>query len=253
MHLSSRFAALPLCCGVLAVSAAVPGFIGCGGGSGGTGMAGAGGATGGGGTGGGGVTCSGAVVTPTEDCPTTDIVAPSGSFPKGAACGEEGDATASACTYDGHEDLLVLGEDGLGDPVCRIRFTVKRVGNAPPGCRYTNHDTGMQTNCEWTQTLEYSNPVVMVNVNDACANSGYALNAAKIDKVNGCRVAIGYAPGCGDHDTACRMKYRVSLGGWDTVPASGGLSYCTAASAAKGDCSPADHLTYNPRATCTYQ
>jgi hypothetical protein len=254
MRLSSRFGVVPLCCGLLAASAAVPGLVGCGGGSGGTGMGGAaGGATGSGGTGGGAVACSGAIVTPTEDCPTTDIIAPSGSFPMGAACGEQGEATASACAYEGHEDLIVIGDDGLGDPVCQIRFTVKRVGNAPAGCRYMNHDTAMQTNCGWTQTVEYSNPVIMVNVNNACANSGFALSSAKIDQMDGCRVAIGYAPNCGDHDSACRMKYRVSQGGWDPVPAPGGLSYCTAEAAAKGDCSPADKLTYNPRAACTYQ
>lgn len=256
MRLSSRFGVVPLCYGLLTVSAAVPGLVGCGGSSGGTpGTGGAsGGATGSGGMGGGAVTCSGAIVTPTVDCPTTDVMAPSGNFPNGAACGEEGEATASACAYDGYEDLIVFGgEGGLGDPVCLIRFTVKRVGNAPAGCRYMNQKTAMETNCVWTQTVEYSNPVMMVNVNDACANSGFALNAAKIAKVNGCRVAIGYAPDCGDHDSACRMKYRVSLGGWDAVPAPGGLSYCTAAAAAKGDCTPADRLAYNPRTTCSYQ
>ena len=254
MHLSSRFGVVPLCYGLLTVLSAVPGLVGCGGGSGTAGMGGAsGGATGSGGTGGGAVTCPGAIVTPTEDCPTTDVMAPSGSFPNGAACGEKGEATASACNYDGHEDLVVIGGDGLGDDVCRIRFTVKRVGNAPAGCRYTNHDTAMETNCAWTQTVEYSNPVMMVNTNNACANSGFALNSAKIEQLTGCRLAIGYAPGCGDHDSACRMKYSVSMGKWDSVPAPGGLSYCTAEAAAKGDCSPADRLTYNPRVTCTYQ
>jgi hypothetical protein len=251
MRLSSRFGIVSLCVGWMAASAALPGVAGCGGGGSG-GTAGSGGTTGGGGMGGGAM-CSGAVVTPTADCPTTDIMAPSGTFPKGGACGEEGEATANACSYDGFEDLLVIGDDGLGDPVCRIRFTVKRVGNAPPGCRYMNHDTGMMTNCEWTQTLEYSNPVMMVNVNDACANSGYGLNAAKIAQLTGCRVAIGYAPGCADHDSACRMRYRVSANAWDSVPASGGLSYCTAAAASAGSCSPADRLTYNPRSSCTYQ
>jgi hypothetical protein len=248
MRLSSRFGVVSLCFGLLTMSATVSGVVGCGGGSGGTG---AGGSTGTGGTG-GALACSGAIVTPTEDCPTTDVVAPSGTFPMAAACAEDGQATASACAYEGYEDLLVIGDAGLGDPVCQIRFTVKRVGNAPAGCKYTNHDTGMETSCAWTQTLEYSNPVMMVNTNNACANSGFALNAAKIEAINGCRVAIGYAPNCGDHDNACRMKYRVSLGGWDPVPAPGGLSYCTAEAAAKGDCTPADRLTYNPRTNCMY-
>jgi hypothetical protein len=180
-------------------------------------------------------------------------MAPTGTFPMAGSCAEDGKATASACAYEGYEDFLVIGDAGLGDPVCQIRFTVKRVGNAPSGCKYTRHDTGMEVACAWTQTLEYSNPVMMVNVNNACANSGFGLNAAKLDKLNGCRVAIGYAPECGDHDSACRMKYRVSLGGWDPVPAPGGLSYCTAAAAAAAACSPADQLTYNPRAGCNYQ
>jgi hypothetical protein len=200
---------------------------------------------------GGGNACPGAVVTPTEDCPTTDVMRPSGTFPNAGACNEEGEATASACAYDGHEDLLVVGGDGLGDPVCQIRFTVKRVGNAPAGCRYTNHDTGMQTDCVWTQTLEYSNPVVMVDVNGACANSGFGLTTQKIEQLNGCRVAIGYGPGCEDHDGACRMKYSVARATWEVAP--GGLTYCTAEAAGRGDCSPANDFGYNPKSACFYR
>ena len=247
-RLSYRFGVVPLCFGLLTVPAAVPGLVGCGGSSGGsTGM---GGTTGTGGMGGGAVACQGAVVTPTKDCPTTDVVAPSGTFTKEAACGEEGEATANACTYDGYEDLIILDNTSF-ETVCQIRFTVKRVGNAPAGCRYTNFDTGAQADCGWTQTVEYTNPVTMLDVNGACAASSFGLNSAKLQQLTGCRVAIGYAPECGDHDKACRMKYYVSSGKWDVAP--GGLSYCTPENATAGNCSPSGRFGYNPRVSCDYQ
>jgi hypothetical protein len=186
-----------------------------------------------------------------DECPTTDVMAPSGTFPKAAACAEEGEAIANANAYDGHEDLLVIDNEGTLETVCQIRFTVKRVGTAPPGCRYTKEGATTETDCVWTQTVEYSNPMMMVDVNGACANSGYGLNSEKIEKFNGCRAAIGYAPECLDHEGACRMKYYAPMGKWDIAP--GGLSYCTAADAAAGMCSPADRFSYNPRANCTYR
>ncbi len=230
---------------VLCLLSAAGGVGACGSGSPAT--PGTGGQTGTGGAGGaagGPVACAGAVVTPTVDCPTVEIMPPSGTFPNGGVCGEVGEATATACAYDGFEDFTVLGEDGQGDPitsrVCVIRFTVKRVGNAPPGC----------PKCTWTQTVEYSNPTIMVDVNGACAKSGYALDAAKIAKINGCRVAVGFEADCLDHNGACRWTYSVATGMWTL---GSGVTYCPAADAAGGVCAPANGLKYNPKAACTYQ
>jgi hypothetical protein len=228
------------------VAAVAAGAAACGGGdSQGGGTGGRSGGTGGAGGGGGGAAaCPGAVVTPTVDCPTVEVMVPSGTFPNGGVCGEDGSATATACAYDGTEDFVVWGEDGLGDPitsrVCVIRFDVKRVGNAPPGC----------ARCGWTQTLEYSNPRMMTDVNGACANSGYGLTSAKIAQINGCRVAVGYEPDCLDHDGACRWKYYVSTGMWAYAS---GLSFCSAQAAAAGECTPANGLRYNPKAACTHR
>jgi hypothetical protein len=238
---------------VFCALAAAGGAAAC---SGGSSMNGTGGATGsgsggrsgtGGGAGGGGggaATCPGAVITPTVDCPTLEVMPPTGTFPNGAACGEDGNATAEACSYDGYEEFTVWGEDGLGDPitsrVCVVRFDVKRVGNAPAGC----------AKCAWTQTVEYSNPRVMVDTSGACANSSFGLSTDKIARLNGCRVAVGFEPNCLDHDGACRWKYYVSMGMWAYAS---GVTYCTAAAAAGGNCSPANGLRYNPKTACTYR
>ena len=128
-----------------------------------------------------------------------------GGFTRVGVCAQRGMATATATNYDGYEELTLIGDEGLGDPVCVVRFTVKRVGNAPAGC----------TDCSWTQLLEYSNPMTLTNVEGACAHSDLALDAAAIANIDGSRVAIGFAREYQGAHGSARMKYSDAMMKWD--------------------------------------
>jgi hypothetical protein len=174
---------------------------GCSSGGGGTpGQAGHGGSSAAAGTSGPGSAGTGA-----GTAGTTGAGGTGGGFTRLGVCAQRGMATATATSYDGYEEFALIGDEGLGDPVCVVRFTVKRAGNAPAGC----------TDCSWTQLLEYTNPMTLTNVEGACANSDLALDAAAIAQINGSRVAIGFAREYQGAHGSARMKYFDAMMKWD--------------------------------------
>jgi hypothetical protein len=128
-----------------------------------------------------------------------------GGFTMVGVCAQRGRATANATAYDGYEELVLIGDMGLGVDVCVVRFDVRRVGAAPAGC----------TDCMWTNLVEYSNPSVMTDTNGACANSDLALDAAAIARIVGTRVGIGFAPMFQGAHGSARMKYFDAMMRWD--------------------------------------
>ncbi len=166
-------------------------------GSGGQAGAGQGGTTvtgGGGGSGSGGVPGTGGATTPS-------------TYPNQGVCGQRGQATADATSFDGWEERYIIGESGFGTDVCVVRFTLKRVGDAPGGC----------TVCTWTQLLEYSNPSVVTDTDGVCAKSDVALDATAIAKVAGTRVALGFAKQLGGAHGSARMTYNDGTQTWDVT------------------------------------
>jgi hypothetical protein len=123
-----------------------------------------------------------------------------------AVCGQRGQATATATSYTaGWEELFMTGDEGLGDDICVVRFDVTRSGDAPAGC----------TDCSWTQTVQYSNPTVVKDVNGACANSDLALNAAKIASIAGSRLSIGFVREWQGAHGSVRFRYFENRCAWD--------------------------------------
>ena len=121
-------------------------------------------------------------------------------------CGQRGEATATATTFDGWEEFFMLSDEGLGAAVCVVRFDLKRVGAAPcGGC----------TECTWTQQVEYSNPRVMTDTGGVCANSDLALTTAKINSIVGTRLSIGFARELGGAHGSARMKWFDAQQKWD--------------------------------------
>ncbi len=189
---------------LLAGSAAAP--MACsessvGGGSGGRGGLSGGGTGGGTGTGGGGA------VTTAMDCPIHSSA--TGTFTMSGVCGNRGRVTATATTFDGYEELFIIGEDGLGKDVCVVRFDLKRVGDAPGGC----------ADCLWSHLVEYSNPTIMLGGGEdgPCVKGQFGLTAAKLASITGCRTAVGFAKEyLGAHGSA-RMKYGAAAAKWDVA------------------------------------
>jgi hypothetical protein len=155
------------------------------GGSGGSGMSGGSGGTGTGGTTGTAGTSGGTFVNP-------------------ASCGERGSATATTTGYDGTSEFYIIGDSGLGDDVCVIRFDVKRTGAAPANC--TDPTTGAV--CAWSHQVTFTNPMVVTNVGGACdaSDSVPSLDAAGIAKINNTSVGRGFSRVAGHGDSL--MKYE---------------------------------------------
>jgi hypothetical protein len=128
-----------------------------------------------------------------------------GGFANVGVCGQRGKATADVTSFDGYEEVFIIGDSGFGNDVCAVRFALKRVGDAPAGC----------TVCTWTHLLEYSNPQVVIDAGNACASSELGLDAAAIASIVGSRVAIGFAKELGGAHGSARMKYFASKSAWD--------------------------------------
>lgn len=199
-------------------------FAACGGGSS---EGGAGGQSGQGG--------AGAGMAPTVDCPTFDnLMDPPTNHGQAGICGEVGEATATETAYDGTEDFVVWGEQGLGLPVeswvCQVRFKLVRVGAGPSGC----------ASCTHTWLLEYRAPETLKDVNGACAGSNFGLDAARIAEIEGCRVAFGHDPTCAAGHGECRWKYSAATKRW------------IQAGFANFD-RTTNEYSYSTRATCTHR
>jgi hypothetical protein len=179
------------------------------------------------GTGGGAGTASGgsgagAGTAGTSGGGTTGNAGTSGGFLNPASCGERGTATASTTAYDGTAEFYIIGDMGLGDDVCVVRFDVKRTGAAPANC--SDPTTGSA--CSWSHQVTFSNPTIVTNTNGACdaSDSVPALDAAGIAKINGMMVGRGFSRVAGHGDSL--MKYDGSK--WTVV---GRASWSEASSA----------------------
>lgn len=134
-------------------------------------------------------------------------------------CEQHGHATVTTSTFAGYEDFFIWSEEIVssggrleepmeGDLVCRIRFDVSRVGPAPAGCVDLD-----DVPCEWTHTVEYSNPQVLIDVDGACGKSEVGWNQAFIDGMNGSRVSYGYLLTFLGHDETL-YTYSETTGEW---------------------------------------
>jgi hypothetical protein len=204
---------------------ALAGGIGCGGGGGspsGTGgsSGGAAGTSGSAGTSGGGAAGTGG-----------GAAGAGGGFLNPGACGERGTATANATTYDGTAEFYIIGDAGLGDDVCVVRYDVKRTGAAPAGCM----DPTTGTACSWSHQVTFSNPTVVTNTNGACdaSDSVPPLDAAGRAQIAGMNVGRGFSKVAGHGDSL--MKYDgtkwtvVGRASWDETSGSFGYDLRTGA------------------------
>lgn len=112
-----------------------------------------------------------------------------GSFTETGVCGVRSVGIVTADSFETTEEIFLLGDEGLGDDLCIVRYTVSRVGDAPPGC---DENAGQQDACLWTHLVEYSEPEVVLDENGVCENSELGMSQEAIDAIDGTQVAYGY-------------------------------------------------------------
>ena len=97
-------------------------------------------------------------------------------------CRLEGEATVVDNTYEGFEEYVLIGDEGDGPDVCRIRFETTGVGTPSVACDL----------CEWSFIIELHTPTVVTDVGGACAHSELGFDDARLEALNGTTRAIGY-------------------------------------------------------------
>lgn len=132
------------------------------------------------------------------------------AFSEVGVCGERGQSTVSTTSFVGFEERYLIGEEGLGEDICVVRFDVTRVGAAPGGC----DDPAAGVDCLWTHRVTFSNPSIVRHVGDVCANSELALDDAAIAALDGLQVAYGFVSEYAGHASVL-MKYEEASGTWD--------------------------------------
>lgn len=134
-----------------------------------------------------------------------------GSEPLVGVCGKRSEGIVTTESYEAFEEIFLIGDEGFGEDLCVVRFDVRRVGDAPPGC---DESAGQQDMCLWTHLVEYSNPTVVLDVDGVCASSSLALDSAAIAAIEGVQIAYGYVREYQGHNSVL-MSYSEERSAWE--------------------------------------
>jgi hypothetical protein len=116
------------------------------------------------------------------------------------------DVGVSLTSYRGFEERYLMTSDDDPMDLCRVRYELYAVGEPSIAC----------TACVWDVVVERRNPRVVVDVDDACANSDLALDETGIAAGAGTRVAYGYVNEFIGHSNVL-MRFNQELGVWEAV------------------------------------
>lgn len=97
-------------------------------------------------------------------------------------CGLRSEADVTEDGYAGWEEYYLIGDEGLGDPLCVIRFRVERVGEAAPGC----------PDCLWSHRVRRTFEAVVVDEDGVCAGSDLGLDEDALAELDGTEFDYGY-------------------------------------------------------------
>lgn len=130
-----------------------------------------------------------------------------GTFTQDGVCVVSHRSTATKTTMEGYEEYVLTTADGNDTKLCVVRFDVKRVGPAamPAGCK-TAAMLPDNEDCLWTNEIQYSNPVTMLDTDGVCAKSQLGMTADKIASINGSKTTYGFAPEAAGH-ASLAMRY----------------------------------------------
>jgi hypothetical protein len=163
-----------------------------------------------------GLGCPGGDDTQVPDSAPPGDTADTGAPPHGTGLLYwEGEATVTGDTYDGHEDIALLADKGMGNAVCRIRYAVTSTA--------LRSDCGDQ--CLWAFDVVLG-PAEVLTDTGACGAAGY--DEAAVAALEGTSRAYGYI----DDYIGHAAVLMVDLGeGWEVADyaawtdTQGGLSY----------------------------
>jgi len=122
------------------------------------------------------------------------------------ACGVMGEVIVKGQEYEGFEEHYLIGDEGMGEDLCRVRFDLVLVGEPPVPCDM----------CSFSLMLEKRDPLTITDVGGTCAGSALGLDAEAITALNGVRVSYGYAPEYWGHASVL-VQLDVEKGEWEAV------------------------------------
>ena len=128
------------------------------------------------------------------------------SYENTGICGMSIEATVTESTFDGREDIYLIGNEGGGPDICRVRYTLRAAGAPAVPCDI----------CEWAFELERTAPEMTANVDDGCASSELSMDSARIEEQDGTRVSWGYATEATGHAHVL-MEWNESTNQWTAV------------------------------------
>jgi hypothetical protein len=99
-------------------------------------------------------------------------------------CGVSGEAIATLDSFQGVEEHYLIGDEGLGSCLCRVRYELFGVGTPDVAC----------DECSWSFIIEKQSPEIVTDVSGTCGSSELGLDADAIAAMDGTRIAYGYAP-----------------------------------------------------------
>ena len=123
-------------------------------------------------------------------------------------CGMSIEATVTADTFEGSEEIYLIGDEGEGGDLCRVRYTVRSVSAPSVPCDI----------CEWAYTLERTESEIIADIGDRCAGSELKLDAERIEEKTGTRVSWGYAAEATGHAHVL-MEWNETENQWTAVAA----------------------------------
>lgn len=138
-------------------------------------------------------------------------------FAELGVCGVRSAGTVTEDSFETYEEHYLLGDEGLGEEVCVVRFDVTRVGDGPGGC---DEFAGQQQSCLWTHLVEFKNPRVLVDQDSACEQSELAMTAEAIAEIEGQQLAYGYVFEYQGHNSVL-MGYDEAAETWGPVANAG--------------------------------
>jgi hypothetical protein len=128
------------------------------------------------------------------------------SYEEMGICGLSGEATVTGDSFEGFEDHYLIGDEGDGSDVCRVRYEVVGVGTPEVTCDL----------CQWTFIIETRNPTVVADLSGGCAMSELGFDAAKIATEDGATRAVGYVTEYAGHSNVL-MLLNDATGEWSPI------------------------------------
>jgi hypothetical protein len=127
-------------------------------------------------------------------------------FENVGVCGVSGEAIATLDSFQGFEEHYLIGDEGLGSYLCRVRYELVGIGTPEVAC----------DKCSWTFIVEKRNPEIVADVSGRCESSELGLDADAVAAMNGARIAYGYAPEDWGHSNVL-MRFDEIDQTWDGI------------------------------------